>query len=351
MSQTIPNIPKVSPRHSLLSLAAGALLSILAAPLAAAEPAKPGVVLRWATIENASQSYFPTLIRDRGIGAKYGIDVRILPISQTQAQWTTMRSGDADISSGSVLDLMRQRNGGLQAKAVAPFLLYGNQLVTLADKPYSKLTDLKGLKVGTPSATLLDWMIMRAAGKKAEGFDLEKDAVVQNAAPGLLNGALNKGDIAATLQFSDFTLGPLSTGKYKSITTVPKLMSAAGFDPESFYLTFNLTDAWVSKNPGLAANVVAAIEEARQIMLSDDSVWPALAKRGGLTDQTLLKPYIGMLHGSLRSTLAESKLAPTQAMVSAIVETVGQTSVGITKVDPGAFDFKSYEAGRAMMKR
>ncbi|MSQ52144.1 MAG: ABC transporter substrate-binding protein [Betaproteobacteria bacterium] len=340
-------------RGSLSALMVGVLFHSAVPATLAAEPAKasgPPVVLRWATIENASQSYFPALIRDRGIGAKYGIEVRILPISQTQAQWTTMRSGDADISSGSVLDLMRQRNGGLPAKAVSAFLLYGNQLVTLADKPYAKLTDLKGQKIGTPSATLFDWMILRAAGKKAEGFDVERDGVVQNAAPGLLNGALNKGDLAATLQFSDFTLGPLTSGKYKSITTVPKIMAAAGFDPESFYLTFNLTDAWAKKNPGMVPNVVAAIEEARQVMLSDDSVWPALAKRGGQTDPALLKPYIEMLHGSLRATLAESKLAPTQAMISAIIETVGQTSVGITTVDRDAFDFKSYEAGRAMKR-
>ncbi|MFM9969149.1 MAG: ABC transporter substrate-binding protein [Burkholderiales bacterium] len=338
---------------SASALLLGSLASMAPTGVYAAEatkaPAAP-VVLRWSTIENASQSYFPVLLRERGIGAKYGIDVQILPISQTQAQWTTMRSGDADISSGSVLDLMRQRQGGLQAKAVSAFLLYGNQIVTLADKPYTKLTDLKGQKVGTPSATLLDWMIIRAAGKKAEGFDVERDAVVQNAAPGLLNGALNKGDIAAALQFSDFTLGPLTSGKYKSVTTVPKQMVAAGYDPESFYLTFNLTDAWAKKNPGMVPNVVAAIEEARRVMLSDDSVWPALAKRGGLTDPTLLKPYIAMLHGSLRATLSESKLAPTQAMLTAIVETVGQTSVGVSVIDKEGFDFKSYEAGRAMKR-
>jgi ABC-type nitrate/sulfonate/bicarbonate transport system substrate-binding protein len=322
------------------------VLAGTAMPAAATTP----VALRWAAIENASQSYIPVLIRERGIGTKYGLDVQILPISQPAAQWTTMRAGDADISGGSVLDLLRQRSAGLPVRAIAPFLLFGNQIVTLADKPYAKLSDLRGQKVGTPSATLLDWMIIRAAGKKAEGFDVERDAVPQNAAPGLLNGALDKGDIAATLQFSDFTLGPLTTGKYKTVTTVPRMMAAAGFDPESFYLTFNLADTWAKKHPSMVPNVVAAIEEARQVMLTDDSVWPALAKRAGVTDPTLLKPYMAMLRRTLRSTLSESKLQPTQALIAAIIETVGPTAVGIKTVDAGAFDFASYEAGKAMLK-
>jgi len=322
-------------------------------PATAAAQARPSdapVVLRWATIENASQAYFPVLIKERGIGAKYGLEVQILPISQIPAQWTSMRSGDADISSGSVLDLIRQRNGGLAAQAIVAFTVFGNPIVTLADKPYTKLSDLRGQKIGTPSATLFDWMILRAAGRRAEGFDVERDAVVQNAAPGLLNGALDRGDIAAALQFSDFTLGQLTTGKYRTITTIPRIMAAAGFDPESFYLTFNILDAWARKHPGRVPTVVAAIEEARQVMLTDDSVWPALARRSGVTDPALLAPYIAQTRATLRASLSESKLAPTQALIAALIETVGPTAVGIKTMDAGAFDFKSYEAGKAMVR-
>src|SRR5690242_7302888 len=46
------------------------------APAAAAKPAGPPVVLRWSTIENANQAYIPILLRDKGIGAKYGLDVQ-----------------------------------------------------------------------------------------------------------------------------------------------------------------------------------------------------------------------------------------------------------------------------------
>src|SRR5437879_6705839 len=162
-----------------------------AAPAAPAQPAAPAaaqppatVLLRWSTIENANQAYIPILLRDKGIGAKYGLDVQIIPISNTGQQWNSMRAGEADISSGSVLDLLRQRQAGLQAKAIRNWATFSNPVIAAADKPYTKLSDLRGARVGTPTDTLLDWMILRAAGARAEGFDLSKDAQVQNAAPG-----------------------------------------------------------------------------------------------------------------------------------------------------------------------
>jgi len=193
-------------------------------------------------------------------------------------------------------------------------------------------------------------MIVRAAGKKAEGIDLETDTQLQQAAPGLINGLLDKGDLDAALQYSDFTLAPISQNKYKEITTVPKLMAAGGFDPQALYLTFNLSDAWREKNPTLVPALVAAIEETRDLLLNDDSVWPALAKRSGMEDQSLLPAFIKMQRASFVAPYSEAKLAPTQALVAALLETVGQTPLGINSVDAAAFDFKSIEAAKGLRR-
>jgi NitT/TauT family transport system substrate-binding protein len=322
-----------------------------AQPAAAAQPGAPPpapVLLRWSTIENANQAYIPILLRDKGIGAKYGLDVQIIPISNTGQQWNSMRAGEADISSGSVLDLLRQRQAGLQAKAIRNWATFSNPIVALADKPYAKLSDLRGARVGTPTDTLLDWMILRAAGARAEGFDLSRDAQVQNAAPGLLNGLLDKGDLDAALQFSDFTLAPLSQGKYKEVTTVPKAMAAGQLDPESLYLTYNLADAWRARNSDAVPRLVAAIEEATQILMSDDAIWPELAKRSGIEDPALLQPYVRMQRESFKAVWGAEKLAPTQAVLDALNETVGASPVGVARADPAAFDFDAAEAAKRL---
>ncbi len=301
-------------------------------------------------MENASQAYIPVVMKEKGIDAKYGLDVQTIGFAQNLVQWTAMRAGESDLSSGSFLDLLRQRQGGLKAQAIDTFSTYGNPIVSQASKPYTKIADLKGQKVGTPNATLLDWMIVRAAGKKAEGIDLETDTQMQAVAPGLINGLLDKGDLDAALQYSDFTLAPISQGKYKEISSVPKLMAAGGFDPQALYLTFNLSDDWRAKNPDRVPALVAAIEETRELLMTDDSVWPALADRSGMKDQSLLPAFIKMQRASLTAPYSEAKLAPTQALVAALLDTVGQTPIGVSSVDAAAFDFKSVEAAKGMRR-
>src|SRR5262249_50453492 len=87
-----------------------------AAPAAPAPP-RPWSV-RWLSIVKSTQSYIPALIQEQGIGRKYGIDVQLQPLANVGQQWTSMRAGEADISSGSSLDLLRQRQQGLPARAI-----------------------------------------------------------------------------------------------------------------------------------------------------------------------------------------------------------------------------------------
>src|SRR5262245_48216308 len=118
--------PAGSPSKPAASQPAAAQSSGAQAPAAQTAPAGPPAVIRWSTIANANQSYFPVRMQEKGIGAKYGIDVQITPISNTGQQWNSMRAGEADISSGSVLDLLRQRQAGLQAKAIRNWATFSN---------------------------------------------------------------------------------------------------------------------------------------------------------------------------------------------------------------------------------
>jgi NitT/TauT family transport system substrate-binding protein len=310
------------------------------------------IPLRFSSIVNASQSYIPVLMMEKGIGKKYGFDVTLVPLTTTGEQWTSMRSGDADISSGSFLDLLRQRQAGLKATAIRGFSTFGNAILTLPSKPYSKLSDLKGVRVGTPSTVLLDWMILRAAGKKAEGFDIGTEAVVSQSSPPLLNQLMLKNQLDAALQFApDFALAPVTQGTLKEVTTVPKVMAEAGFDPTVvLYLTFNLSDSWRAAHPNDVPKLVAAMDEAVNLLETDDTVWPDLAKRSGVTDSALLPKFMAAERASFKTTFGPQALAPTQSLIDAIGAIVGTETLGVTKVDPAAFDFDSATAAKKLEK-
>jgi NitT/TauT family transport system substrate-binding protein len=303
---------------------------------AAAEP----ITVRVAVIESSSAAYLPTLLSENGIDVKHGVKIEIVPISKPGEQWNAVRSGAADLQSGSWLDLLRQRAAGLKLTAIGSFSTFGNPIVALPDKPYGSLADLKGARIGTPGESLLDWMILRTAAKRA-GIDLSTDAEVQSAAPGLINELLDKGDLDAALQFSDFTFAPVSQGKYREVTTLPKALDEAGLDPNSLYLTWNLADAWRQAHPDAVADLVAALDEGVDLLETDDSVWPALAKRSGVTDAKLLEPFVAMQRASFDAPYSEDQLAPTRALLDEIVSVVGAKDVGVESFDESAFDFES----------
>lgn len=303
---------------------------------AAGEP----IPVRVAVIESSSAAYVPQLLSEKGIDVKHGLKIEIVPISKPGEQWNAVRSGEADLQSGSWLDLLRQRDAGLKLTAIGSFSTFGNPIVALADKSYDSLGDLKGARIGTPGESLLDWMILRTAAKRA-GVDLSTDAEVQSAAPGLINELLDKGDLDAALQFSDFTFAPVSQGKYREVTTLPKALDEAGLDPNSLYLTWNLADAWRQAHPDAVSDLVAALNEGVDLLETDDSVWPALAERSGVTDANLLEPFVAMQRASFDAPYSEEQLEPTRALLDEIVSVVGAKEVGVSELDESAFDFES----------
>lgn len=317
-------------------------------PEESAEESAELIPVRIGSIAGASQSYIPILMQEQGIDEKYGLDVEMVTLTSTGQQWTGLRSGDFDVASGSFLDLLRQREGGLEARAIRGFSKFGNPIVTTPDQPYESLPDLAGVSVGTPSTSLLDWMIIRAVGVEAYDFDIETDAVPVNAAPPLMTELLANGELDAAFQFTTFTIEPLADGDLKEITNVPELMEEGGFDPDSFYLTYNLANSWAEEHPDAVPRLIAAMDEAVEILMTDDSVWPDLAAESGVEDEEYLDVFVAEMRDSLDTTFNRDKLEASQQLLDSMIEVVGEEAVGASEVDPDAFDFESYEAAQEL---
>jgi ABC-type nitrate/sulfonate/bicarbonate transport system substrate-binding protein len=314
------------------------------------EEATALIPVRIGSIAGASQSYIPILLQEHGIGEKYGFAVEITPLTGTGQQWTGMRAGEFDLSSGSVLDLLRQRQGGLEVRAIRGFSRFNNPIVTLADAPYESFEDLAGLRIGTPNTALLDWMIIRAVGVEAHGIDLEVDAEAINASPPLISELLAQGELDAAFHFKTFTIDPVAEGTLKQIIDIPQLMSEGGFDPDAFYLTYNLAESWRQQYPDAVPLLIAAMDEAVEVLMTDDSVWPDLAAVSGVEGEERVARFRDAMRESFATTFNQEKLEATQALLDSLVEVVGEEVVGATVVDPAAFDFESYDAAQELRR-
>lgn len=295
--------------------------------------------VRIAAIISAGQGLFSTALKDSGIGAKYGFNVQVVPISTTGAQWDSLRSGSADVASGSFLDLLRQRQAGLHAVGFFPFQRYDNPVLVAAHSNIHQWADLRGKKFGTPSATLLDYEILRATGAKVYGLDVGKQATTVPAAPNLLNNLLKKGQVNAALQFSSLAVDPVAAGQARVLTTVPEMLKAAGINPNAFYLQMTVSQSWMTAHPGAITRLAEAYRALFHRLLTNNAIWKPLVQQVGITEPRIAALYIRSQRAALARAYGPALAGPTKELLQDLIRVIGPENVGVSRFDPKAFIF------------
>jgi NitT/TauT family transport system substrate-binding protein len=310
-----------------------------AAPDTTAPVAAEPVPVRIAAIIGAGQGIFSTVMVENGIDEELGLDVEVVPISATGQQWLSIRDGSADVAAGSMLDLLRQREAGLDVTSINSFQTYVNPVLVKADSPIQSLADLRSRKVGTPAVSLLDFMILRAAGKEAQGIDVGVDATPVPAAPNLLNALLENGEVDAILQFDSLAVGPLAAGTFREVSRIPDLMEEAGFNRDAFYTTFNVSSDWVNEYPDSVGALAEAFTRTFELLQTDDAAWDPVLEEVGITDEAAKQGFIAAQRAITGPPYTSELLEPTRELVDALVAVAGPQDVGITEFDVEAFSF------------
>jgi len=301
--------------------------------------AQTPTAVRMAVIGSSGQDEVPYVVQRFGLDRKHGLALEIVDFAVPGQQYTLHRADAIDVSAGNFVDLLRQRKSGVALQAFHGFQGYCNRIVAKAASPIRAFTDLKGKRVGEFGTTFLDWLIIRAAGQRAYGIDLERDATPVGGAPPLLNAFLDRGEIDATLQFSTLTLGPLAQGADRSVVEMPALMRAAGFNTNCFYVQWFVAEKWTNAHPGAVDRLDAMLDDAYAKLKEDDGVWPDLAQKVRITDPALVAAYRNDARKIDNPPYRSSLLPPTQRLLDAIVAIAGEGAVGVTELDRAAFLF------------
>ena len=312
-----------------------ALLVMFAGRASAQEP----IAVRFGVNASGGQSEVIDAIRAYNLDRKYGFAVQEIDLTAPGQQYVMFRGDAIDVSPGTYVDLLRQRKAGVALQAFHGFQGYNNYIVVKPDSPIRSFADLKGKRMGEFGTTFLDWLILRAAGKKAFGFDIETDATLVQGSPPLLNQLMTKGEVDAMLQFSSLTLGPIKAGEQRVVIDVPGLMRRAGFNSNAFNSNWNVSEHWNTAHPGALRRLSAMIDEAYVKLKTDDALWPAIAAKIGFTDPAVVVAYRNLARQADNPPYNRSLIAPTQTLVDAISSIAGSTAVGFTTVDPAAFLF------------
>ena len=235
-------------------LRAAALTCALA--FAGAASAQERVKVRFGVLTTASQAAFYVGTK-KGIFAKYGFDVDVLPLATGVQANQALAAGQVDWSGGGVESTVVAWATGLPFKAYSMYARGGDSYGILVRKDANIKTaqDLKGKRVAVPQGTApaqgLNQLIQEAG--------LPRDAVQRvNANYGNMGQMLIAGSVEAMAGLEPFlTLTEEKmAGEASILLRLGKHVQGGGL--------FLITDQWAAANPTKVADAVAALWESQQ---------------------------------------------------------------------------------------
>lgn len=231
-----------------------------------------GTTIRLMSNPTGTQSYPPFVIKKFNLDKKYGFNLEVIPVANSQAAVAAIQGDSVEAVVQDWTTIARLRKNGIGVIGVAPFLQYVNTVLLPPNSDIKTLKDLAGKRLGIFSRTSTDWIIMQAATKKLYGIDLAKEARLQEGAPALLRGMMEQGQLDATLMFNSLTPDMLLSGKAKLLTTIHEVVSQMGIT-EIPYLMYSMREKYAVQKPQNVKAFVAAYREAIDILLTDVEVW------------------------------------------------------------------------------
>lgn len=311
-----------------LAAAAAVALSFAVAPLSAhAEKVGDGGKIRMMASPYGTQSFIPFVIKKYKLDEKYGFDLERISFADSKASSAALQTGGAEMAILDWTGLSLMRNAGLDVIGIAPFLTYVSVIVVPADSPIQGIQDLKGKKFGIFSRTSSDWILVDAAARKKYGLDLAKEAELQEGAPTLLRGALEQGNIDATIMFSSISPDMIASGKYKGIFTIRDVTEDLGL-PLAPYLMIATTERYAEEKPQNVKAFVAAYQEVVEILKTDQSVWDEQGANMKLSGEALTV-YRDQIRRDLLTSFTPETSDTLKKTFVILKETAGSEALGM----------------------
>ena len=224
--------------------------------LAGSAAAQDKVKVKFGVLKTASQAAFYVGAK-KGIFAKYGFDVEVLPLATGVQANQALAAGQADWSGGGVESTVVAWATKLPFKAYSMYAKGGDSYGILVRKEshINSSKDLKGKKIAVPQGTAPAQglnQVLKEAG-------LPPDSVMRvNANYSNMGQMLTAGSVDAMAGLEPFlTLtSEKMEGKASLLMRLGKYVQGGGL--------FLISDKWAAANPTKVTDAVAALWEAQQ---------------------------------------------------------------------------------------
>ncbi len=273
-----------------------------------------------------------------GIDAAAGLTLEPVTYASKQATELALRAGEVDVLVDDFVGAVSMRQRGVPVRAVYPYSTATGGVVVRVDSGIDTIADLQGKTIAASSLDDKSLLILRALTKVKYGFDPQQDGQTLQAAPWLMAGLLDSGDIAAGLPYWHFVARLVGTGKYKDIMRVTDMLDELGLRSDLPILVVVARDG---ADRDTVRAFLGAMTTTTDRMKADsmDGIWQSILDEElySLPDPSLFPAVRQRWEDGLPTAWTQDQIDGLVTLVERLVAVAGSDLVGIERVDPDAF--------------
>jgi NitT/TauT family transport system substrate-binding protein len=314
-----------------------ALVALLAAPAALAQEREP-VTVRVGMQAVGTFSWVVHAMQYFGVDEEMALNLEPVTYATKQATELALRGDEVDVVVDDFVGAVQMRQRGVPVAAVYPYGKAVGGVVVPTDSDVQDIPDLEGRTVAAASLDDKSLLILRALTTSEYGFDPQVDGETLQAAPWLMEGLMEDGEIDAGIPYWHFVSRMTYDGDFRDVMMVTDMLDQLGLRSDLPILVLvgseNAPDAAITR-------FIEAMIETTERMRADsmDGVWQSILDEElySLPDPAAFPEVRARWEAGLPEGWSEAQIDGLKTLVEQLVNVAGAEIVGIDGIPDEAF--------------
>lgn len=273
-----------------------------------------------------------------GVAEEFGLDIEATTYASKQATEIALRADEVDIVVDDFIGVVLSRSNGIPVQAVYPYSKATGGVVVPVDGDIDSIEDLKGKTVAAASLDDKSLLILRALTTSKYGFDPQQDGQTLQAAPWLMSGLMEDGEIDAGVPYWHFVARMTATGEFKDLMMVTDMLEELGLRSD---LPILVVAARESADPEVVRTFLEAMQETVRRMEADgmDGVWQSILDNElySLPDPSAFPEVRARWEAGLPDAWDQEMIDQLVTLVDQLVAVAGPDIVGVESLPADAY--------------
>lgn len=313
------------------------LLALMAAPAALAQEREP-VTVRVGMQAVGTFSWVVHAMQYFGVDEEYALNLEPVTYATKQATELALRGDEVDVVVDDFVGAVQMRERGVPVQAVYPYGKAVGGVVVPADSDVQTIADLEGKTIAAASLDDKSLLILRALTTRDYGFDPQVDGEVLAAAPWLMTGLMDDGEIDAGIPYWHFVSRMTYDGRYRDVMMVTEMLDQLGMRSDLPILVLVASE---NAPEGATSRFIEAMLATFERMQADpmDGVWQSILDEElySLPDEAAFPEVRERWETGLPDGWTQEQIDGLETLVEQLVAVAGEELVGISGIPDDAF--------------